>query len=154
MKQVKRIMAAIAFSKYSQGILEFASQLASRLKCQLIIVNVINIRDMQAISGIESMGYKVDPQEYVRGVEKDRREELENMLKKIDIDRSRVRAIFHVGHPLEMLLKTVEEENIDMVVMGPKGRTDLRHVLVGSVAEKMFRYCPVPLVSYRHESGR
>ena len=154
MKKIDRIMAAIAFSKYSQGILEFASQLASRLNCQLIVVNVINIRDMQAISGIESMGYKVDPQEYVRGVEKERREELENMLAKIDIDRSKVRAIFHVGYPLEMLLKTIEEENIDMVVMGPKGRTDLRHVLVGSVAEKMFRHCPVPLVSYRDKSGR
>ena len=74
---------------------------------------------------------------------------LEEMLKNIDIERDRVKAVFHVGHPLEMLLKTIEEENIDMVVMGPKGRTDLRHVLVGSVAEKMFRHCPVPLVSYR-----
>ena len=149
MKKVENIMAAIAFSKYSQGILEFASQLAQRLDCQLTVVNVINIRDMQAISGIESMGYKVDPQEYVRGVEQERRKELEDMLAKIDIDRNRVKTIFHVGHPLEMLLQTIEQEKIDMVVMGPKGRTDLRHVLVGSVAEKMFRYCPVPLVSYR-----
>ncbi|HDG98200.1 MAG TPA: universal stress protein [Desulfobacterales bacterium] len=149
MEQVERIMAAIAFSRYSEGILRFASQLAKRLDCQLIVVNVINIRDMQAVSGIESMGYKVDPRDYVRSVERERRETLEKMLKTIDIERDRVKAVFHVGHPLEMLLKTIEEENIDMVVMGPKGRTDLRHVLVGSVAEKMFRHCPVPLVSYR-----
>ena len=149
MKQVKRIMAAIAFSKYSQGILAFSVQLARRLECELVVVNVINIRDMQAVSEIESMGYKVDPQDYVRGVEQERREELHKMLEAIGVEPSSVRIVFHVGHPLEMLLKTIEEEDIDMVVMGPKGRTDLRHVLVGSVAEKMFRHCPVPLVSYR-----
>ena len=149
MKQVKRIMAAIAFSKYSQGILEFAAQLARRLECELVVVNVINIRDMQAVSGIESMGYKVDPQEYVRGVESERRAELEKMLQKVEVDPDKIKIVFHVGHPLEMLLKTIEDEKIDMVVMGPKGRTDLRHVLVGSVAEKMFRHCPVPLLSYR-----
>ncbi len=149
MRQVKRIMAAIAFSKYSQGILEFAAQLTRRLDCELVVVNVINIRDMQAVSEIESMGYQVDAQEYVRGVETDRRAELEKMLKGVQIHPEKVKVVFHVGHPLEMLLKTVDEEKIDMVVMGPKGRTDLRHVLVGSVAEKMFRHCPVPLVSYR-----
>ncbi|RLB43519.1 MAG: hypothetical protein DRH12_02785 [Deltaproteobacteria bacterium] len=149
MKKVQRIMAAIAFSKYSRGILEFAAQFAQRLDCELVVVNVINIRDMQAISSIESMGYKVDPQDYVRGVEQERRQELEQMLEHISINRERIKVVFHVGHPFEMLLRAISEEKIDMVVMGPKGRTDLKHVLVGSVAERMFRHCPVPLLSYR-----
>ena len=39
-----------------------------------------------------------------------------------------------------------------MVVMGPKGRTDLEHVLVGSVASKLFKRSPATVVSYRSES--
>lgn len=149
MKEIERILAAIGFSKYSRGILEYAARLATRLDSRLIIANVINIRDMQAVSGIQSMGYEVDPQEYKEGIIKERSAELEKLLEGIPFDRERMETIFRVGHPLDMLLKIVKEEKIDMVVMGPKGRTDLQHVLVGSVAEKMLRYCPVPLVSYR-----
>jgi len=148
-KDIKRILAAIGFSKYSRGILEYAALLATRLDSQLIIANVINIRDMQAVSGIQSMGYEVDPQEYKEGIIKERKAELEKLMEGLPVDRKSLKTIFRVGHPLDILLKIVEEEKIDLVVMGPKGRTDLQHVLVGSVAEKMFRYCPVPLVSYR-----
>ncbi|HDZ23032.1 MAG TPA: universal stress protein [Desulfobacteraceae bacterium] len=149
MKDVERILAAIGFSKYSRGILEYAARLATCLDSSLLIANVINVRDMQAVSGIQSMGYEVDPQEYKEGVIKERSIELEKLMEGIQFDRERLKTIFRVGHPLDILLKIVEEEKIDMVVMRPKGRTDLQHVLVGSVAEKMFRYCPVPLVSYR-----
>jgi nucleotide-binding universal stress UspA family protein len=38
-----------------------------------------------------------------------------------------------------------------MVIMGVKGRTDLESIFVGSVAEKIFRRCPVTVVSYRDE---
>jgi nucleotide-binding universal stress UspA family protein len=39
-----------------------------------------------------------------------------------------------------------------MIVMGVKGRTDLQHVFVGSVADKIFRRSPVTVISYRDEN--
>jgi nucleotide-binding universal stress UspA family protein len=54
-----------------------------------------------------------------------------------------------VGHPFEELLKITKEEKVDMVVMGAKGRSNIEHLLVGSVADKMFRHSPVTVASYR-----
>jgi len=149
MKEMERILAAIGFSKYSEGIINYAGRLAASLNGRLVIANVVNIRDVQAVSGIESMGYNVDPAEYRDVIIKERTALLEEMLEKASIDRENVKAIFRVGHPLDELLRIIRDEEIDLVVMGPKGRTDLEHVLVGSVAEKMFRHCPVPVLSYR-----
>jgi nucleotide-binding universal stress UspA family protein len=43
------------------------------------------------------------------------------------------------------------KENVDLIIMGIKGRTDLEYVLIGSVADKVFRRSPVPILSYRDE---
>ena len=65
------------------------------------------------------------------------------------IGAERIRSVFKVGHPVEALLRIAIKENVNLIVMGIKGRSDLEHMLVGSVAEKVFRRSPIPILSYR-----
>ena len=51
---VKKILVPIAFSKYSQGILNYAAGIAEPLGAELLVVNVINERDLQAVNKIAS----------------------------------------------------------------------------------------------------
>ena len=53
------------------------------------------------------------------------------------------------GVPHEEILAYVEDNGIDMVVMGTQGRTGLDRVLVGSVAERVVRLADVPVVTVR-----
>ncbi|MDS0260773.1 universal stress protein [Haloarcula sp. S1CR25-12] len=53
------------------------------------------------------------------------------------------------GVPKTAILDYVESEGMDMVVMGTHGRTGLDHYLIGSVAEKVVRRSPVPVVTVR-----
>lgn len=58
------------------------------------------------------------------------------------------------GAPAETIVRIAQERGADLIVMGTHGRTGLSHVLLGSVAEKVVRLapCPVLMVRYgRHE---
>lgn len=145
---VKKLLVPVAFSKYSQGILNYAADIAGPLGAELHIVNIINARDLDAVSKISSFGYNVDSDEYTEIVKKDHDAEIKKMTKNLPVSQDKM--IFHyvVGDPTIELLRYVVEEKIDLVVMGLKAK-ELRHLFAGSVADRMFRKCPVPVLSYR-----
>jgi len=149
MASIKKIMVAMAFSEHSAGLLTYAADLAERLKAELLIANIINVRDVEAIGSIAAMGYEIDSEHYVSGIKEERRQALSEILAKVSFPADKMRAIFQIGHPVDELLKIVIREKVDLMVMGIKGRSDLEHMLVGSVAEKIFRRSPVPILSYR-----
>ncbi|MDX2447793.1 MAG: universal stress protein, partial [Desulfobacterales bacterium] len=90
---------------------------------------------------------------YIDGIREERNAFLQQFLNEIDFPAQRIRVMFKTGNPVDELLKLCLSEDIDMIVMGVKGRTDLESVFVGSVAEKMFRRSPVTIVSYRDSAS-
>ena len=149
MPEVNKILVAICFSEYCPGTFAYATRLATQLQAELVVANVINIRDVQGIASIQSMGYSISAEDYVKGVKEARQAELEKMIADSGFPQEKTKTIFKVGHPFEELLKITKEEKVDMVVMGAKGRSNIEHMLVGSVAEKMFQHSPVTVASYR-----
>jgi len=145
---MKKILVPIAFSKYSQGILNFAAEMAVPLGAELLVVNVINERDLEAVNKIASFGYKVDVEQYLETMKSEERKELKKLTAEMTLPDEQVSFSFTVGDPTNELLKLVVDKDIDMVIMGIKTH-DIRHIFAGSVAERMFRKCPVTVVSYR-----
>jgi nucleotide-binding universal stress UspA family protein len=56
-----------------------------------------------------------------------------------------------VGHPADAIVRVAEERAADLIVMGTHGRTGLQHALLGSVAEKVVRLAPCPVLTVRHK---
>ena len=147
---IKKIMVPIAFSKYSKGILDYAAGLAEPLAAELLVVNVINKRDWKAVNKITSFGYKVDSEKYLEIIMTERRQELAKMTGPLTLPDERVSFTFLVGDPTTELLRYAVESDADIVVMGVKNK-DISHMFAGSVAERMFQRCPLPIVSYRSD---
>jgi universal stress protein A len=55
------------------------------------------------------------------------------------------------GHPADAIVRVAQERGADLIVMGTHGRTGLQHVLLGSVAEKVVRTAPCPVLTVRHK---
>lgn len=151
MADFNKLLVAVAFSPYTEGIFRYAARLANRLNAEMVVASIINERDVAAVRRIADMGYDVDGEHYVGDIKKERRETIEGLVKDCGFATERIKTVIKVGNPVNELLKIIVHEEIDLVVMGVKGRTNLEHALVGSVAEKLFRRSPVTIVSYRDD---
>jgi nucleotide-binding universal stress UspA family protein len=154
MKRIRKIMAAYDFSDYSKEALVFAAELADELKSDLMVVNVINQRDIEAVrrAEIESISFSAD--EFIKGRKKDRREQISQTIEEISAKHLAVEIKIKTGVPFRELIQAVKDNAVDLVVMGRKGRSNLAGILFGTTAEKMFRHCPVPLLSLRKDMDR
>ena len=149
MPEENKILVAICFSEYCGGTFAYAARLAEQLQAELIVANVIDAKDVKAISKIESMGYSISTKDYIEGVKEERKAELKKMIAESGFPKEKVKLSFKVGHPVEKLIKVINDEGVDLVVMGSKGQSDHPRLLAGSVAEKMFRHSPVSVVFYK-----
>ncbi len=152
MKEIHKVLAAICFSSYCEATFDLAATLADKFNARLLVANVINVRDVEAVSTVEAMGYEVKAENYIDGMETERLDEIHRYIERCGFPEKRVKTIFRVGVPFDELMKIIEEEEVDLVVIGTKGRTNLAHVLVGSVAEKLFRHSPVTIISNRERN--
>jgi universal stress protein A len=146
--EVKTILAALCFSDYSPGTFNLAVRLAKCFDADIIAANVINIRGVEALSSVESMGYSIKPEDFVRSTKEERRAILDEYISQAGFPKERVQAVFRVGHPAEELLDIINENKVDLVVIGQKGRSDLPLIFIGSVAEAIHRHSPVTVVTY------
>jgi nucleotide-binding universal stress UspA family protein len=157
MKSFHKIMVGCDFSKYSKETLECAVALAEKLQAELIIANIINKKEIDTLlkvaegqfdRNIEKYVEKT-AQEYETRVRADRTRQMEKLIEEIGCAHLPIKKVFKVGVPFQELIRAIADEGADMLVMGQKGRSDLADVLFGSTAEKVFRRCPVPLLSIR-----
>ncbi|MBA3464481.1 MAG: universal stress protein [Deltaproteobacteria bacterium] len=75
---------------------------------------------------------------------------LESVVAALVADGIDATSAIRCGVPIEEIRAYVGEQPIDLIVMGTHGRTGLRHALVGSVAERIVRQSPVPVLTIRH----
>ena len=151
MSKVKKIMVAVDFSEYSNKIVNYAGRLAEDLGVELIFVNVINQRDIDMVKHVTMYTDKISVKDYINGLIDDRNAQMQRLLKDTSCTQIPNRFVIKKGIPFVELVETAKEEKVDVLVMGTKGRGNIAGILFGSQAEKMFRHCPVPLLSIREK---
>lgn len=139
MNATKKILFPTDFSESSDAGLTLATALAREMGATMLIVHVEE--PPLAYAGGE-MYYGV-PEPDTRA--------LEEMLQKVRPTDPNVpyehRLV--VGSPAHAICDLADEEGVDMIVMGTHGRTGLKRLLMGSVAEHVVRWANCPVLTFK-----
>jgi nucleotide-binding universal stress UspA family protein len=149
MKTIKKIAVGIDFSDYSQEILKYAGEIAKLHPAEIIAVNVINRREVEYLdAAMNNESADTFSSDKFIGAEKEKRAaELAEMIKQWIPPSVPSQIIIRNGTPFEEILVVVKDEKVDLLVINSKGRSTFRDYMFGTTAEKIFRHCPVSLLS-------
>ncbi|MBI5187908.1 MAG: universal stress protein [Nitrospirae bacterium] len=142
---IKRILFPTDFSEGSAHALPYAVDMAKHYGARLYIIHVIY--DIAKTTGWYVPHVSMD--EVYRDMEQAAKKELdkcwiEEMKGFKDIERSVV-----TGVPYEEIIKFVNENKIDLIVMGTHGRKGIDRILFGSTAAQVVRNAPCPVLTVR-----
>jgi len=145
MKAIKTILHPTDFSDPAQSSFQFACALASDLKARLLVFHVVS----PGRAFVDELIDYTSPDHELRAW--NRLRDLQQTAQdgfglEIDIDLSE-------GDPATEILKETGQRQCDLIVMGTHGRSGLRHLLMGSVAERVVRKAPCPVLTSRSRLG-
>ena len=136
---LKHVLVATDFGAASDAALTYGRALAKRFGAQLHLLHAAENDFLHATA--------TDPHVLKAGVAR----QLEERLTAEDrAERSACAVIKTADQPSDAIVGYAKAARIDLIVMGTHGRTGVSHMLVGSVAERVVRTAPCPVLTVRH----
>lgn len=144
MTRFRRILVPHDFSEHATKALEFALDLVPSDGRIFVLHVVVPFVPITAAPGVAVATY-VSPAELVAGA----RQQLDRTVARTRGRRNGpvVDTKIVVGDPYQRIVEAAR--GMDAIVMSTAGRTGLSHLLIGSVAEKVVRHSPVPVLTLR-----
>jgi len=151
MTRITRILVPTDFSATADAALDYAFGLAERFGASLQLLHVLE--DPFIYEGISAEAYISEAPLTRTAMLAEARERLAHRAvprhRKVQVETE---VLF--GHGARTIAEYAAERAIDLIVIGTHGRTGLAHVLLGSVAERLVRTAPCPVLTVRHHPAR
>ena len=145
---LRNILVATDFSEPSEAALSYGRALARTFTATLHVVHVVD-NLASAVYGVEGF---VPSMPYVqKEIEDAARKRLDDRL--VDNDNPPLptrRVVITSKTPALSIVEYARQEQIDLIVTGTHGRGAVAHLLMGSVAERVVRTAPCPVLTVRH----
>lgn len=142
--QIRRLLIPTDFSDLAEHTLDYTIGLAAALNASVELLHVHYLPALSLQGGDLTM--PVDPTleaEY----EAYAQQRLDRLAEKYRASGVKVSARLLSGVPYAEIIRAAEDGGVDLIVMGTHGRTGLAHLLMGSVAERVVRGSPIPVLT-------
>jgi universal stress protein A len=148
MIDMKRILVPIDFSLGSRIALRHAVGIADRFGARIEVIHIWEPAPVVTPNQMMWMGGDAD--NFWKQLSGDLRKRLEALIaEEAPGKRDDIELVIEAGYVAHSIVRHIEKGHYDLVVMGTHGRTGLSHLLLGSVAERVVRLSPAPVMTVR-----
>ncbi len=146
MLTLKTVLVPTDFSDASESALRYGKAMARAFGASLHVVHVME--DLLAHAWAAEV-YVASMPQLRDEIEKESRQRLGTLLTDGELKELRAETALLAGNPFLEIVRYAKAHNIDLIVMGTHGRGPIAHMLLGSVAEKVVRKSPCPVLTVR-----
>jgi nucleotide-binding universal stress UspA family protein len=147
--EIRQILAPTDFSEFSKQAVAYAFELTQTFGAKLLLLHVIEM-PAYPIEGFvpPSLGTTL-----IEDLERQAQLDLAQVLRGAPDDKVEVTRQVVIGIPYRKIAEVAAAEKVDLIVMATHGRTGLSHLVMGSVAERVVRTAPCPVLTIRSIGG-
>jgi nucleotide-binding universal stress UspA family protein len=145
--QVRQILIPLDFSHHVETILEWGAHMAKEHGSRVILVHAYHLPvEFQQLEGAYL------PPDFWTNVKTEAQQTLEAHAKTLRGKDIEVETVVREGYPATVILEEAEERNADLIVIGTRGLSGLKHLLLGSIAERVVQKASCPVLTVKTPS--
>ena len=144
--RMNKILCPVDFSQSSDHALTYALEMARTFDAQLTLLHVVEVPFLPsyAMAGVPDLSLPMEQ------IEEGARKGLARLADQCRTKHDKVATELRTGTAFMEIITFARQLDADLVVVGTHGRTGLSHLIIGSVAERVVRKAPCPVLSIRH----
>ncbi|OGW53013.1 MAG: hypothetical protein A2Z60_00070 [Nitrospirae bacterium RIFCSPLOWO2_02_42_7] len=146
MTEFGKILFPTDFSESAENASRYALSLAKKYGSKVYVIHVIEPFTYTTEFGLDFSAQLKEMEASARRLLDD----VAASIKKTNLD---VESVLITGEPFVEIIKYARKEQVDLIVMATHGRSGIEHMLMGSVAEKVVRKSPCPVLTIK-KSGQ
>lgn len=150
MSAIKKILCPVDFSPGAREALARAEDLAKRFSAEIYLLHAYE----NPVYVLPMSGYVGPTAEILGGIRTQLDQEMGRWKAEVEKAGVRVRADVVEGAAYRAVVDVARDYQPDLIVMGTHGRTGFSHALIGSVAERVVRLAPCPVMTVREPRGK
>jgi len=149
MVEIKKILLPCDLTTNGSKIIPYVLSIAEKYNSTIYLVHVVE--DLHGLAPYPYPGMGNDQKVHEKASRKTLLNKVGKMCDEVCDEHfqscANISKAIVVGHPVVEILKFVESEDIDLIIMGTHGRSRMEHVIFGSVAENVVKKSPVPVLT-------
>ncbi|GAB6193387.1 universal stress protein [Desulfocastanea catecholica] len=141
MKEIKRIVVPVDFSKITAKLIDYSTYMAEKLSATIHFIHAVTYMTGDAMIGAP---FAV---EYEAKMLADAQTKMANLLEDNREKAPGCTGEVVVGDPVDTIVDTAKGKEADLIIIGTHGTKGLEKILLGSVTERVLKRAPCPVLT-------